>query len=72
MVTATRLPLCLCGQVVKGTNAYGRGPFQVPYGYAAAVGWDAASGLGTPNYDKLLAAALEANVSLQGAQEGTA
>lgn len=46
--------------VVKGTNAYGRGPYPVPFGFAAAPGWDAASGLGTPHYDKLLAAAMKA------------
>ena len=35
---------------------------QVPpkYGYAAAPGWDAASGLGTPRFDQLLSAALSA------------
>ena len=46
--------------VVKGTNAYGRGPFTTPVGFACAPGWDAATGLGTPHYDKLLAAALTA------------
>jgi hypothetical protein len=30
----------------------------VPYGFAAAKGWDAATGLGTPHFDKLLAAAM--------------
>ena len=46
--------------VVKGTNAYGRGSFTTPIGYACAPGWDAATGLGTPHFDKLLAAALAA------------
>lgn len=31
---------------------------EVPYGFAAAKGWDAATGLGTPHFDKLLAAAM--------------
>ena len=48
--------------VVKGTNAYGRGPYQTPYGFAAAKGWDAATGLGTPHFDKLLYAALNGSV----------
>ena len=46
--------------VTKGTNAYGRGPFTTPIGYAATAGWDAATGLGTPHFDKLLAAAMKA------------
>ena len=46
--------------VVKGTNAEGRGPFSSPYGFACAAGWDAATGLGTPHFDKLLAAAMAA------------
>eukprot|EP00316_Scyphosphaera_apsteinii_P011229 CAMPEP_0119307148 /NCGR_PEP_ID=MMETSP1333-20130426/7721_1 /TAXON_ID=418940 /ORGANISM="Scyphosphaera apsteinii, Strain RCC1455" /LENGTH=758 /DNA_ID=CAMNT_0007310623 /DNA_START=26 /DNA_END=2302 /DNA_ORIENTATION=+ len=44
--------------VVNGTNAFGRGPFTTPLGFACAPGWDAATGLGTPHFDKLLAAAL--------------
>lgn len=44
--------------VTKGTNAIGRGTGPVPTGYAAAPGWDAATGLGTPVFSKLLAAAL--------------
>mmetsp|Transcript_11808 Transcript_11808/g.19887 ORF Transcript_11808/g.19887 Transcript_11808/m.19887 type:complete len:581 (-) Transcript_11808:370-2112(-) len=46
--------------VVKGTNALGRGSFPSPYGFAAAPGWDPATGLGTPHFDKLLAAAMKA------------
>ena len=46
--------------VTKGTNAIGRGTGPLPYGFHAAPGWDAATGLGTPLFDKLLAAALEA------------
>ena len=46
--------------VVKGTNAIGQGGQQLRYGYAAAKGWDAATGLGTPRFDKLLQAAIAA------------
>jgi hypothetical protein len=44
--------------VTVGTNAIGRGTGPIPYGYPAAPGWDPATGLGTPNFEKLLAAAL--------------
>ena len=46
--------------VIKGTNAISRGGGNLTYGFAAAPGWDAATGLGTPLFDKLLAAALKA------------
>lgn len=46
--------------VTKGTNAIGRGNGPIAYGFAAAPGWDPATGLGTPKFDKLLAAALKA------------
>ena len=46
--------------IVNGTNAHPRGQGTVPYGFACAPGWDAATGLGTPKFDKLLAAALAA------------
>ena len=46
--------------VVKGTNAIGRGTGPLKYGFAAAPGWDGATGLGTPLFDKMLAAALKA------------
>ena len=46
--------------VTHGTNAIDRGGAPMPYGFAAAPGWDAATGLGTPRFDKLLAAALAA------------
>ena len=45
--------------VVKGTNAIGRGTGPSRYGFAAAKGWDAATGLGSPYFDKLLEAALK-------------
>ena len=44
--------------IIKGTNAIGRGTGPSPIGYAAAQGWDPATGLGTPQVDKLLAAAM--------------
>ena len=43
---------------VAGVDVVGAGV--VPYGFAAAPGWDPATGLGTPHFDKLLAAALKA------------
>ena len=46
--------------VVRGTNAIGRGTGNLTYGFAAAPGWDAATGLGTPHFGRLLAAALNA------------
>ena len=46
--------------VVKGTNAIGNGGGFEEFGFAAAAGWDAATGLGTPHFDKLLAAAMKA------------
>ncbi|EDQ89292.1 uncharacterized protein MONBRDRAFT_32487 [Monosiga brevicollis MX1] len=46
--------------IVKGTNAIGRGGEQLKYGFAAAEGWDAATGLGTPIFSKLLPAAMAA------------
>ena len=50
--------------ITKGTNAIGRGTGPVAYGFAAAPGWDPATGLGTPKFDKLLAAALKPSVPL--------
>jgi len=46
--------------VTVGTNAIGRGTGPIRYGYPAAPGWDPATGLGTPNFEKLLVAALSA------------
>jgi tripeptidyl-peptidase-1 len=44
--------------VTKGTNAIGRFTSKpLKYGFNCTVGWDAATGLGTPKFDKLLAAA---------------
>ena len=44
--------------IVKGTNAIGRGTGPDKYGYNCTVGWDPATGLGTPLFGKMLAAAL--------------
>ena len=45
--------------VTLGTNAIGRSGEPLSYGFKAAKGWDPATGLGTPRFDKLLAAALK-------------
>jgi subtilase family serine protease len=52
--------------VVKGTNAIGRppggtgpqGPPTLKYGYNCTKGWDPVTGVGTPSFGKLLAAAM--------------
>jgi len=44
--------------VTVGTNAIGRGNGPLKYGFACAPGWDPATGLGTPNFEKLLSKAL--------------
>lgn len=46
--------------VTLGTNAIGRGTGPLKYGFNATAGWDPATGLGTPIFDKLLEAALKA------------
>lgn len=46
--------------VTLGTNAIGRGNGPIKYGFNATAGWDPATGLGTPIFTKLLAAALDA------------
>ena len=45
--------------ITQGTNAIDRDGSDVALGFAAAPGWDAATGLGTPVFSKLLAAALQ-------------
>lgn len=42
-----------------GTNAIGRGTGPLKYGFNATKGWDPATGLGSPIFDKLLDAALQ-------------
>ena len=44
--------------VTRGTNAVSRSGAPLDFGFAAAPGWDAATGLGTPIFDRLVAAAL--------------
>ena len=44
--------------VIKGTNAIGRGTGPLEYGFNCTKGWDPATGVGTPNFGKLLAAAM--------------
>jgi len=46
--------------VVLGTNSIGRGTGPSPFGFKCTKGWDPATGLGTPKFDKLLTAALNA------------
>jgi len=46
--------------ITVGTNAIGRGTGPLKYGFPCAKGWDPATGLGTPDFAKLLAAALKA------------
>lgn len=46
--------------VTVGTNAIGRGTGPLTYGYPCAPGWDPATGLGTPNFEKLLRIAMSA------------
>jgi tripeptidyl-peptidase-1 len=42
--------------VTKGTNAIGRGTGPIKYGFDATKGWDPATGMGSPNFSKLIAA----------------
>jgi tripeptidyl-peptidase-1 len=44
--------------VVLGSNKIDRGGTPLPYGYNSSKGWDPVTGLGTPKFDKLLAAAM--------------
>ena len=44
--------------VTMGTNAIGRGTGPIKYGFNATKGWDPATGMGSPNFKKLLAAAM--------------
>jgi len=37
----------------------GRGEFSLPYGYNCTKGWDPVTGVGTPDFRKMLAAALK-------------
>ena len=44
--------------VTVGSSKIGRGGETLPYGFNCSAGWDPATGLGTPHWDKLLAAAM--------------
>jgi tripeptidyl-peptidase-1 len=44
--------------ITVGTNAISRAGTPFKYGYNCTSGWDPATGLGTPVFSKLLAAAL--------------
>ena len=44
--------------IVLGSNKVGRGGQPLPYGFNCSKGWDPATGLGTPLFQKLLKAAL--------------
>mmetsp|Transcript_66059 Transcript_66059/g.157974 ORF Transcript_66059/g.157974 Transcript_66059/m.157974 type:complete len:730 (-) Transcript_66059:115-2304(-) len=46
--------------VTKGTNAIGRGTGPAKYGFNCSKGWDPATGVGTPRFDKILEAAMAA------------
>ena len=48
----------LCRDVVKGTNAIAKGGTSLKYGFDCTKGWDPATGVGTPDFGKLLAAAM--------------
>ena len=43
--------------VTMGNNAIGRG-VKTPFGYECTKGWDPVTGVGTPNFAKMLAAAM--------------
>lgn len=45
--------------IVKGNNAIGRGTFDLPYGFNCTKGYDPVSGLGTPDYEKMLRSAMK-------------
>jgi tripeptidyl-peptidase-1 len=46
--------------VTLGTNAIGRGTGPLPFGFPCTKGWDPATGMGTPIFGKMLAAAMGA------------
>ena len=57
--------------IVKGTNAIGRGTGPVPFGFKCTRGWDPATGLGTPIFPKLLQLALESGQRQVATDEST-
>jgi len=50
--------------ITRGDNYRGRGPFVEPYGFNTTVGWDPVTGLGTPQFDKMLSAATASNAAV--------
>jgi len=50
--------------VLVGTNAIDRQGEKLKYGYTCAKGWDAATGLGTPDFTKMLAAAVPSDSTI--------
>lgn len=44
--------------ITVGSNKVGRGGEKIPFGYNCSAGWDPVTGLGTPVFPKLLAAAM--------------
>merc|ERR1712151_1201771 len=50
--------------VTVGTNAISRQGTPFQYGFPCAPGWDPATGLGTPNFEKLLSVALSVGNTL--------
>lgn len=45
--------------ITLGSNKVGRGGNKLPYGWECSAGWDPATGLGTPLFSKLMAAAMK-------------
>jgi tripeptidyl-peptidase-1 len=46
--------------ITVGTNAIGRGTGPIKYGFNCTTGWDPVTGLGTPIFSKMMAAAMDA------------
>lgn len=45
--------------ITKGNNAIGRGLYKLQYGFNCTKGWDPVTGVGTPIFNKMLAAAMK-------------
>jgi len=46
--------------VTAGDDRWGRGPFRIMYGFNATKGWDPVSGVGSPDFPKMLQASSQA------------